>query len=64
MFAVKFTNLFNGREHYTHARDFEDAWDILRTEVRDSAWTLGEDYDAEVVEVDDDFDFEDQPDWN
>lgn len=68
MYAVEFTNLVNGgNKHYTPCRDYTDACDTLRRVVRemeDADWVEGEDFTAEVTEVDDDFDFENQPDWN
>lgn len=67
MYAVKGTNLNNGNVHYTPCRDYTDACDTLRRVVRemeDADWVEGEDFTAEVTEVDDDFDFDNQPDWN
>lgn len=68
MYAVKFTNLLNGgNTHYTKCRDYVNAWDTLRREVQgmeDAGWVEGEDFTAEVTEVDDDFDFDNQQDWN
>lgn len=68
MYAVKFVNLINNNvERYTKCRDYVDAWDKLRWEVReleDAGWVEGEDFTAEVTEVDDDFDFENQPNRN
>lgn len=68
MYAVKFVNLINNNvEHYTKCNDHTDAWNTLRWEVRemeDAGWVEGEDFTAEVTEVDDDFDFENQPNWN
>ena len=68
MYAVKFTNLLNGgNTHYTQCNDYAHAWDTLRREVQEmeaSGWVEGEDFIAEVTEVDDDFDFENQPDFN
>lgn len=68
MYAVEFKNLVNcGNTHYTKCRDYTDAWDTLRREVReleDAGWVEGEDFTAEVTEVDDDFDFDNQADWN
>lgn len=68
MYAVKFVNLINNNvEHYTKCNGHTDAWDKLRWEVReleDAGWVEGEDFTAEVTEVDDDFDFDNQPDWN
>ena len=68
MYAVKMTNLTVSpeAEYFIAARDYANACDILRSECRemDSAWEEGIDYTAEVVEVDDDFDFENQPEWN
>lgn len=68
MYAVKMTNLTvsPARDYFIAARDYVDACDIRRRECHemDSAWEEGTDYTAEVVEVDDDFDFENQPEWN
>lgn len=68
MYAVKFVNLINNNvEHYTKCNDYTDAWDKLRWEVReleDAGWVEGEDFTAEVTEVDDNFDFENQSEWN
>lgn len=67
MYAVKGTNLGNGNVYYTRCRDYTDACDTLRRVVRemeDADWVEGEDFTAEVTEVDDDFDFDNQPDWN
>ena len=68
MYAVKTTNLTVSpvAEHFIKARDFVDACEILRRarEEMNESWEEGTDYDAEVVEVDDDFDFENQPAWN
>lgn len=68
MYAVKFTNLLNGgNTHYTQCNDYAHAWDTLRREVQEmeaAGWVEGEDFIAEVTEVDDDFDFENQPDFN
>lgn len=67
MYAVKGTNLNNGNVHYTPCRDYTDSCDTLRRVVRemeDADWVEGEDFTAEVTEVDDDFDFDNQPDWN
>jgi hypothetical protein len=68
MYAVKKTNLIISpvAEYFIKAHDFADACEILRR-VRagmNDSWEEGTDYTAEVVEVDDDFDFENQPDWN
>lgn len=68
MYAVKKTNLIvsSAAEYFIKARDFADACEILRRvrEGMNESWEEGIDYTAEVVEVDDDFDFENQPDWN
>ena len=69
MYAVEFTNLVaNGHpEHYIACRDYANAWDTLRRETQDMeayGWTEGEDFTVEVTEVDDDFDFDNQDDWN
>lgn len=68
MYAVKMTNLTcsPASEYFIAARDYVDALDILRRECREMTgeWEEGADYTAEVVEVDDDFDFENQPEWN
>lgn len=67
MYAVKGTNLINDSVHYTPCRDYVDACDTLRRVVHEmeaADWVEGEDFTAEVTEVEDDFDFETQPDWN
>lgn len=68
MYAVKATNLTVSpvAEHFIKARDFADACEILRRtrEEMNGSWEEGTDYTAEVVEVNDDFDFDGQPDWN
>lgn len=68
MYAVKMTNLIVSSlaEHFIKARDFADACEILRRarEGMNEGWEEGTDYTLEVVEVDDDFDFENQPEWN
>lgn len=68
MYAVEFTNLANGgNKHYTKCRDYVDAWDTLRREVRElecNDWVEGEDFTAKVTEVDDNFDFDNQAEWN
>lgn len=68
MYAVKATNLTVSpvAEHFIKAHDFADACEILRRarEEMNESWEEGTDYTAEVVEVADDFDFENQPDWN
>ena len=68
MYAVEFTNVVNGgNKHYTKCRDYVNAWDTLRYEVQEmeaAGWVEGEDFTATVTEVDDDFDFDNQPDWN
>lgn len=68
MYAVKATNLtvFPVAEHFIKARDFADACEGLRRvrEWMNGSWEEGTDYTAEIVEVDDDFDFENQPEWN
>lgn len=67
MYAVEFTNLNNGNKHYTQCRDFEHACDTLRWEVQEmkyADWVEDEDFTAKVTEVDDDFDFDNQPEWN
>ena len=77
MYAVKGTNLNNGNVHYTSCRDYADACDTRRRVIRemedadwiegemeDADWIEGEDFTAEITEVDDDFDFDNQPDWN
>lgn len=68
MYAVEFTNLINGgNKRYAKCRDYVNAWDTLRYAVQGmeaAGWVEGEDFTAEVTEVDDDFDFENQADWN
>ena len=71
MYAVKSTNLLvtPNTVCYTKSHDYLDACDIKRRIQADmedmgDAWELGEDYTLEIVEVDDDFDFDNQPDWN
>lgn len=68
MYAVKMTNLTvsPAADHFISAHDYADAWDILRRECREMTeeWEEGTDYTADIVEVNDDFDFENQPDWN
>lgn len=68
MYAVKFTNLINNNvEHYTRCNDHTHAWGTLRYEVQEmeaAGWVEGEDFIAGVTEVDDDFDFDNQPEWN
>lgn len=66
MYAVKGTNLSNGNVHYTRCRDYVDACDTLRRvlhEMEDADWVEGEDFTAEIAEVEDDFDFENQQAW-
>ena len=68
MYAVEFTNLINGgNKHNTMCRDYANAWDTLRYEVQEmeaAGWVEGEDFTTEVTEVDDDFDFDNQPEFN
>ena len=69
MYAVKSVNLLNkNTEHYTPCPyGHSQAYYTMRSEIADmeaNDWHEGEDYTIEVVEVDDDFDFENQPDWN
>lgn len=68
MYAVKFTNLHTGKASYTPAWDYVDAWNKKRFEDADLEgvdWHYGEDFVSEVIDdLDDDFDFENQPDWN
>lgn len=66
MFAVKTVNLITSATHYTPARDYADACQMMREFVRDCdpAWVENVDYKIDVVEVENDFNFEDQPDFN
>ena len=67
MIAIEFKNLHTGNSSFTPARDYADAYSRKRFEDADleaSDWHYGEDFVSEVVEIDDDFDFDNQPDWN
>lgn len=66
MFAVKSVNLLvaDKTEHFQPANGYVDACQIMRQIEADSAWIKGVDYELEIVEVDDDFDFDNQPEWN
>lgn len=69
MYAVKLTNLLdeNTERYIPCPYGHTQAYDLMRQEIADmeaNDWNEGEDYTIEVVEVDDDFDFESQPDWN
>lgn len=60
-YAVKTTNLFNSSTRYTKASSLEDA--IFKKGIENSimkdSWSDDE-YTVEIVEVNDDFDFENQ----
>lgn len=68
MYAVKSTNLLvtPNTNYYAKCHGYLDACDTKRRiqAEMDGAWELGEDYTLEIVEVDDGFDFDHQPDWN
>ena len=68
MFAVKTVNLTtaNKSEHFEAAINYADACQTMRRTIADMecAWVQGIDYEIDVVEVDDDFDFDDQSDRN
>lgn len=69
MYAVKSVNLLNQNvEHYTPCPyGHTQACDTMRSEIAEMDavnWELDKDYTIEIVEVDDDFDFDNQPDWN
>lgn len=66
MLAVKTTNLLTGAVHYSKADSHEDACDQMRlaTLALDQSWERGKDYEIGIVEVEDGFDFENQPKWN
>lgn len=69
MYAVKSVNLLNkNTEHNTPCPyGHTQTCDTIRSEIAEmdaAGWVEGEDYTIEVVEVDDDFDFENQPEWN
>ena len=71
MYAVKPPNLLvtPNTVYYAKCNAYLDACDKKRRiradmEDMDGAWELGEDYTLEIVEVDDSFDFDNQPDWN
>lgn len=69
MYAVKLTNLTTipNRNFFVPARDWADACDKQRHEIKefdDMEWIRGEDYEIEIVEVDADFDFDNQEDFN
>ncbi len=68
MYAVKETNLWakENPAHFIPAKDYADACQILREEreAMNQSWDEGVDYTIELAEVEDDFDFESQPDWN
>ena len=66
MFAVKTTNLHNGINHFEAARNYSDACDLMRRIIREvePEWVSGIDYQIEVVEIEEDFDFDNQPDFN
>ena len=68
MYAVKCVNLCNNPATVYHykAHDYVDACEIRRRVEREigDAWEYGTDYTLEIVEVEDDFDFENQPEWN
>lgn len=60
-YAVKTTNLFNGSTRYIKASNLEDA--IFKKGIENStmkdSWSDDE-FTVEIVEVNDDFDFENQ----
>lgn len=69
MYAVKLTNLTTipNRNFLIPARDWVDACSKQRheiDEIDDMDWIRGEDYEIEIVEVDADFDFDNQEDFN
>jgi len=67
MIAIEFKNLHTGKASYTPARSYADAYSKKRFEDADleaNDWHYGEDFISEVVEIDDNFDFDNQPDWN
>ena len=70
-YALKWTNhltdaVYCQGNHLGMPFNFVEAYDALRRELNDmpADWMEGEDFDVEVVEVEDDFEFSDQPDWN
>lgn len=64
MYAVKCVNLCNDPEtvYYYKARDYADACEIRRRFILacEGYWEQDQDYTSDVVQVDDDFDFENQ----
>lgn len=65
IYAVKTTNLFNGSTRYTKASSLTDA--IFKKGIENSimkdSWDDGE-FTVDIVEVNDDFDFQNQSDFN
>lgn len=70
MYAVKLTNLLGfSKPYYKKARDYADACSIakkIREDMTGIGWEDCSDFTAEVVPIDDDFDFESQEneEWN
>jgi hypothetical protein len=67
MYAVKVTNLLaNGIAHFIPAKGYADACQTRRIEraAIGAFWEEGTEFTVEVEEVEDDFDFEGQSDWN
>lgn len=69
MYAVKSVNLLGQNvEHYTACPyGLTQACNTMRREIEEMDavnWERDKDYTIEVVEVDDDFDFDNQPNWN
>lgn len=66
IYAVKLSDLVNGTICYKKARDYAAAWELKKRTDADCEpyWEFGVDFETEVVEVDDDFDFENQSELN
>lgn len=69
MYAVKSTNLqtYPFKSHLIPAGSYTEACETIRREIADfdaAGWYRYEDYDLEIVKVDNDFDFDNQEDFN
>lgn len=66
MLAIKEHNLLTNRDHFTPCRDWVDACQMLRTMRAEMSlyWEENIDYTLSIEEVDNDFDFDNQLEWN
>lgn len=67
MFAIRVENYLTGSVYYTKCSDYASACQRMReieADMLDASWIEGEDYQLCVVEVPDDFDFDNQKEWN